>query len=191
MLSGYLDDRDPPVAANALLTDFQDLGSGIDAPEAWPEFELTRWPERRPATVEPTLVQRVGNWPVMEDSDEAELRQMLLQRKPARAIVGKGVDLVRHMADRPAAGGTIGKQLTSIVVPRSCHEAVESGYHSAVNRHELAMADCVVLLADDIRFCMRDAKLENHARPIVVPKVGRNRPCPCGSGRKYKRCHGR
>lgn len=22
------------------------------------------------------------------------------------------------------------------------------------------------------------------------PKVGRNQPCPCGSGRKYKRCHG-
>ncbi|HVF62463.1 MAG TPA: UPF0149 family protein [Casimicrobiaceae bacterium] len=23
-----------------------------------------------------------------------------------------------------------------------------------------------------------------------VPKVGRNDPCPCGSGRKYKQCHG-
>jgi len=22
------------------------------------------------------------------------------------------------------------------------------------------------------------------------PKVGRNDPCPCGSGRKYKKCHG-
>ena len=25
----------------------------------------------------------------------------------------------------------------------------------------------------------------------AVPKVGRNDPCPCGSGRKYKQCHGR
>jgi preprotein translocase subunit SecA len=24
-----------------------------------------------------------------------------------------------------------------------------------------------------------------------VPKVGRNEPCPCGSGRKYKACHGK
>jgi preprotein translocase subunit SecA len=23
------------------------------------------------------------------------------------------------------------------------------------------------------------------------PKVGRNEPCPCGSGKKYKQCHGR
>jgi len=32
------------------------------------------------------------------------------------------------------------------------------------------------------------------ARPTTVrrsqPKVGRNDPCPCGSGKKYKRCHG-
>ncbi len=30
------------------------------------------------------------------------------------------------------------------------------------------------------------------AEPFVraVPKVGRNEPCPCGSGRKYKHCHG-
>ena len=25
----------------------------------------------------------------------------------------------------------------------------------------------------------------------AISKVGRNDPCPCGSGRKYKKCHGR
>ncbi|MXX32509.1 MAG: preprotein translocase subunit SecA, partial [Chloroflexi bacterium] len=32
------------------------------------------------------------------------------------------------------------------------------------------------------------------ARPTSAPsgqKVGRNAPCPCGSGKKYKRCHGK
>jgi preprotein translocase subunit SecA len=24
----------------------------------------------------------------------------------------------------------------------------------------------------------------------MMPKVGRNEPCPCGSGKKYKQCHG-
>jgi preprotein translocase subunit SecA len=23
-----------------------------------------------------------------------------------------------------------------------------------------------------------------------LPKVGRNDPCPCGSGKKFKQCHG-
>ncbi|TGG92733.1 preprotein translocase subunit SecA [Natronospirillum operosum] len=29
------------------------------------------------------------------------------------------------------------------------------------------------------------------ATASAVPKVGRNEPCPCGSGKKYKHCHGR
>jgi preprotein translocase subunit SecA len=27
-------------------------------------------------------------------------------------------------------------------------------------------------------------------KPVETDKVGRNDPCPCGSGKKYKRCHG-
>ncbi len=38
-----------------------------------------------------------------------------------------------------------------------------------------------------------DARTER-ARPVPVvrqePRVGRNDPCPCGSGKKYKKCHG-
>lgn len=28
------------------------------------------------------------------------------------------------------------------------------------------------------------------ATPRTEPKVGRNDPCPCGSGKKFKKCHG-
>jgi hypothetical protein len=31
---------------------------------------------------------------------------------------------------------------------------------------------------------------EDEVGPESSPKVGRNDPCPCGSGLKYKRCHG-
>jgi len=31
---------------------------------------------------------------------------------------------------------------------------------------------------------------EKQARK-TIPKVGRNEPCPCGSGKKYKKCHGK
>ncbi|MGD2063215.1 MAG: SEC-C metal-binding domain-containing protein [Nitrospirota bacterium] len=27
-------------------------------------------------------------------------------------------------------------------------------------------------------------------RKEAADKVGRNEPCPCGSGKKYKKCHG-
>ena len=33
---------------------------------------------------------------------------------------------------------------------------------------------------------------EKHIEPIrTEPKVGRNEPCPCGSGKKYKKCCGK
>jgi preprotein translocase subunit SecA len=36
---------------------------------------------------------------------------------------------------------------------------------------------------------------QNNEAPVTIkrntPKVGRNDPCPCGSGKKYKNCHGR
>ena len=30
--------------------------------------------------------------------------------------------------------------------------------------------------------------VEVKAKPVSVTKIGRNEPCPCGSGKKYKRC---
>ncbi len=37
------------------------------------------------------------------------------------------------------------------------------------------------------------AEITRPRTPVVrtQPKIGRNDPCPCGSGRKYKQCHGR
>ncbi len=39
----------------------------------------------------------------------------------------------------------------------------------------------------------RSAEAPAEAAPFkrVEPKVGRNEPCPCGSGKKYKQCHGK
>jgi preprotein translocase subunit SecA len=34
------------------------------------------------------------------------------------------------------------------------------------------------------------AKRQTSSTVVNEPKVGRNDPCPCGSGQKYKRCHG-
>jgi len=40
-----------------------------------------------------------------------------------------------------------------------------------------------------------DGSVSQEADPTTVaasvPRVGRNEPCPCGSGKKYKNCHGR
>ena len=35
-----------------------------------------------------------------------------------------------------------------------------------------------------------DIKKTKEPRRIITKKIGRNEPCPCGSGKKYKQCHG-
>jgi len=51
-------------------------------------------------------------------------------------------------------------------------------------------------LVDDAAYAVQDLRLwwlENAPRTAprrVVAAPGRNDPCPCGSGRKYKKCHG-
>ncbi len=49
------------------------------------------------------------------------------------------------------------------------------------------LSDNIVLTHDEINFEAGDKQ-----KPIVKPKkIGRNEPCPCGSGKKYKNCHGK
>lgn len=41
-----------------------------------------------------------------------------------------------------------------------------------------------------LQFVSSGATAEEPKQAIAGPKVGRNDPCPCGSGKKYKKCHG-
>ncbi len=35
-----------------------------------------------------------------------------------------------------------------------------------------------------------NTKPQKQPNRIITKKIGRNDPCPCGSGKKYKTCHG-
>ena len=49
--------------------------------------------------------------------------------------------------------------------------------------------DKVGVTDEDIRKILTNIK-ENKPKPFIreEPKIGRNEPCPCGSGKKYKKC---
>ena len=48
-------------------------------------------------------------------------------------------------------------------------------------------AACTCVNCDEKRNIVEEKRtiLQQHG-----PKIGRNAKCPCGSGKKYKRCHG-
>jgi uncharacterized protein YecA (UPF0149 family) len=51
-------------------------------------------------------------------------------------------------------------------------------------------ANCISLLPMTLLGLYASVRLEARRRPARSTKVGRNEPCPCGSGKKYKRCCG-
>ncbi|MBI2681432.1 MAG: SEC-C domain-containing protein, partial [Candidatus Solibacter usitatus] len=81
-------------------------------------------------------------------------------------------------------------------------EAAESGEPSAAAQQQRAMAQTSI--QDFTRNIQRKKEKElaelqfaggdgstNGQQPVLKgDKVGRNDPCPCGSGKKYKKCHG-
>ena len=61
----------------------------------------------------------------------------------------------------------------------------------ATGEDELAMSDAVATLARNAGAAMSSAAGRDPKDPATWGKVGRNESCPCGSGKKFKHCHGR
>lgn len=67
------------------------------------------------------------------------------------------------------------------------HDALAIGYEC------LALIGAFAVVGADLEE-LDEMTAEDRYRFVFLPvgtKVGRNEPCPCGSGRKYKTCHGR
>jgi uncharacterized protein len=80
----------------------------------------------------------------------------------------------RHLPDQDETQQAMTKALDQEHPLNSLDEAIEALVFDVVDLAEIGIA-------------------ERHKVETVVrdqPKVGRNDPCPCGSGRKYKQCHG-
>jgi SEC-C motif domain protein len=54
-----------------------------------------------------------------------------------------------------------------------------------ISHHELAM-----FTREDGRWVFADCVMNPKPETRTVEKIGRNAPCPCGSGKKYKKCCG-
>jgi SEC-C motif len=128
---------------------------------------------------------------------EVQLRgidTLLKERAPAIAVRDKCVSVIRAAADSPSSHGTIGKQASSLIIPGNPAEGVIAEYHAERPTPESYLPNHVVststlgMSVKDIAFGSRDS--EGNA-VLLVPRVGRNARCPCGSGKKYKHCHGK
>ena len=202
IFSGYIDSQPPPNLVWAIVTNFQNYESGQDE-EPWDRFKANYWQVKEgvvPAEV--SYVQRIGTWVAMVDSDVDRLRSMLEERRSAKALVDAGVGVVREIATRQEAGGFIGREVNSAVLPflrppelDQGSAALQMGFHPIGASDALYGSNQVISLPR-MQVAVMDPKIEavdsgRGTRPMAVQKVGRNKLCPCGSGKKFKKCCGR
>ena len=194
MFSGYLYHHDPPLGVLAILTNFQDINTGVVSTDAWNKFECFFRQEPRPFNNEIALYYAIGSCPAIDGRDTSKLAMLLKTQRPAKAIVTKIVQMFYKLADLREAQGVIGKQLTSIALPRDRNLSAESGYHSNVVKHKSFMPDQIYVVSENLHLNVTDVSVEpvfpESTPPMAGPKLRPNQPCWCKSGKKYKFCHG-
>jgi hypothetical protein len=177
-----------------MISNCIDFTNGSSRTQATGQFEAIAWNERRPFDGQFTFIQRIGMWPAMISQDEQILRKFLTQHKSSSALIEIGINLMRSIADRPQAQNLIGKQLSVACLRQDKNAPLSTSYHTDRASYASYIPDSIFLSAQGRRI-FRDAILETDpcsaALPLAVPKVRRNFPCPCGSGKKYKHCHGK
>jgi uncharacterized protein len=87
-----------------------------------------------------------------------------------------------------------------LLTPILLHLRDENGAHLALEAMKGTPQEALKLAAEAIpasaveiyHYWRQRRGLETKGRPMSFEglKVGRNEPCPCGSGKKFKRCHG-
>jgi hypothetical protein len=195
MFSGFYYGMGEAHIVNAILTNFQKFETGRDSPVAWDYFDGLYLIGDVPVPGEPTFMQRIGQWPLLPEVFLEPFRIMLERRASPRAITARAVALFRELADFPQAHRSIGKQITTIILPPDRSRPAESEYHSAKNSSRLYLPDYVVVQPGleaamaDSHLCLHD--VDGKPGVIVTPKAHRGHPCPCGSRKRYGECHGR
>lgn len=112
------------------------------------------------------------------------LFQKLGSNKLIAKTIVKGISKDEFLADlREAWASTIsGNSDTEEELRKAVDRIKKSGYESVFKSAGIT--------EKDLRQVITDIK-ENKVVPVQAErKMGRNEPCPCGSGRKYKRCCG-
>jgi preprotein translocase subunit SecA len=117
-------------------------------------------------------------------------------KREARDMWDQLLDSIRHTIARNILNVTVTRQQPAQrpVIPTANGEsanlqAVKEAGSATSNADE---SDAPVpagagVQSREVRTDGRPAKVQT---VVAGPKVGRNDPCPCGSGRKYKKCHG-
>lgn len=134
---------------------------------------------------EDALMLAYGWTQAVSDEELNNVQNVARANKSAVILKEKAAGLIQVAARRPAAEGRIGLQCGAAIVPAEPSGGIETDYIVGANSSVVYMPSHVTTHA-----VFKNARLwSDDGSPVAVPKAGRNAACPCGSGKKYKKCH--
>jgi hypothetical protein len=186
IVGGFLYSVDPPLGIWAQITNIQPDGSVGD-------FRATQWNEDRSSDDPFYVVRAIGyTAPLPHDGCGPIVQSLLNPRASPDALISQISDVIDRVAQSPLSHNLVGRQLDTIELYRDPSQHPRSARVSAVASHRFSMPGSVMIKSDG-SFAIGSFFMEADPAnpPIAVPRVHRNAPCPCGSRRPYRRCHGK
>lgn len=193
--AGYLYEGDVPRPVFAWVSNYERF-PGPDLPHAG-DFEARFGSLGEGGLDQPAYAFATGFTHSDLDPQLLALGELATTAPPPQAVVDKAVDVVRTFARRPVARDMVGEQCSSVILWSDPSQPARVDYHSAYPTGAIYFPDHVEAQGGDFGVqVMTGVELHltnERGEPVVttVPRVRRSAPCPCGSGKKYKRCHGR
>jgi SEC-C motif len=155
------------------------------------------------ARTSPPIEIQVAGALVTAIGETRAVDQALLQRLADMAAGGASptglrdlaVHIIRTAAETAIGRGVIGPKCASMVVPSN--PAVDCGLDYLTDKPTKVrrygnVVDCRGVGPGIVFTDYSFESFGDHPddlKNVTVQKVGRNDPCPCGSGKKFKRCH--
>jgi len=172
----------------------------MSAPEL--EENADFWPEMKKKFEEAAILSKEHSWP--EDPDEEKLKEILTKRSVEASLdpqtLGRTLSIVDllwmdHLENLEAVTESVGLRAYGQKDPLvEYREEAHILYRDFWNNFNAWIFMNI--------FKMAQMNAVGAERPSQIPKtdsglnlvpgekIGRNDPCPCGSGKKYKKCHG-
>ncbi|MFN8259081.1 MAG: preprotein translocase subunit SecA [Bacteroidales bacterium] len=122
----------------------------------------------------------------MDDLKQSVQNASYEQKDPLLIYKFESYELFKTMIDKNnrSVVSTLAKAQIALQDPSTVRQAQAP--------RKLDMSKYKTEKSDSSGYDGQDGKKEQKLEPVrVEKKIGRNEPCPCGSGKKYKQCHGK
>lgn len=123
----------------------------------------------------------------------AKLEALLEERRPPHALAAKALEIGAEAARSPKSNQAIGSSWSVAAIPLEPGAPIWVQYYADSPRIQHFNPNFIDASAGEQPVIAINNMMIETRQPhaLAFPGTPRNAPCPCGSDRKYKRCHGK